>query len=204
MSSSKLQEVRFKCQQSGHCCCDPKIIVTTTFLDMYNLYQALENDFDYLLKKISFYRIESDVNLVSRKKLVLSSIQTSEGEIIPSLRKVKASNCVFYTKPNCSIYQYRPQACKNYPITYLDSKSKNQIIWAKNSQKTCPGIGKGKPLSLNRLIQEKKTTLEVIKTHNDLIHELNTEAAKGEPLTAREVLWMFIVYAEKFSSPKEG
>ena len=53
------------------------------------------------------------------------------------------------------------------------------------------------------IIQEGKMTLEDIQTHNDLINELNTEALKGTPLSAREVIWLFIVYAEKYLSTKE-
>jgi len=200
LSSSDPSESRFECQQSGNCCCDPKIIVTTTFLDMLNLYQASENNFDYLLKKISFYRIQSEIGSKIRRRMVLSSIHTSDGEIIPGLRKVNGLNCVFYTKPDCSIYQYRPQACKNYPITFPKNNSEKQIIWAKDSEIKCPGIGKGKPLSLTEISQKRKETHEIILTHNELIRELNIEAKKGNALSAREVIWMFIVYAEKFIS----
>ncbi len=203
MSSAKPPEFYFECQQSGFCCCDPKIIVTTTFLDIHSLYLALEREFEYLLKKLSFYRIDTDLSPELRKKLVLSAIHTTDGEIIPGLRKINGQNCVFYTRPNCSIYRYRPRACKNYPIAFLGNKSKNRFIWAKDSEKVCPGVGKGRLLSLTTLIQEGKMTLEDIQAHNDLINELNTEASKGTPLSAREVIWLFIVYAEKYLSTKE-
>jgi Fe-S-cluster containining protein len=170
---------------------------------VYSLYQALDNDFDYLLKKISFYRIETDLTSVSREKLVLSTIKTSDGEVIPGLRKINGQNCVFYSKPNCSIYHSRPRACRNYPIAFLDSRSKNQFLWAKDSEQTCPGIGKGKLLILSSVVQKGKITLEEIKAHNDFVNELNTEAAKGKPLSAREMIWMFIVYAEQISSAQK-
>ena len=194
----KPQDIRFECQQSGHCCCDPKIVVTTTFLDVSSLYLATERDFDYLLKKLAFYRIETDLSPESRKKMVLSSIHSADGEIIPGLRKINGQNCVFYSKPKCSIYQNRPRACKNYPIVFLDTQSKNQFIWAKDAKKTCPGIGRGNTLALTSVIEEGKITMEEIRIHNELVDELNVEASKGKPLSAREVIWLFIVYAEKY------
>ncbi len=200
MSNSPPLDVRFECQQSGHCCCDPQIIVTTTFLDIFQIFSQLDGDFEYLLKKLTFYRVETDLNLELRKRLVLTPVQTSDGKIIPGLMKINGLNCVFYSKPNCSIYNSRPRACRNYPIAFLGAEAEAPFIWAKDSKETCPGIGKGIPLSFPSVIQQGKITLEEINTHNDLVHELNIEASKGKPLSAREVVWMFIVYAEKYSS----
>ena len=135
-----------------------------------------------------------------RKKLVLPSIKTSDGEIIPGLRKINGQNCTFYAKPNCSIYNSRPRACRNYPIAFLEDQTENPFIWAKDSVNTCPGIGKGSSLEIQMIIEEGKKTLNEIKAHDELVYELNTEASKCNPLSAREVIWMFIVYAEKYSS----
>ncbi|MFX0015136.1 MAG: YkgJ family cysteine cluster protein [Promethearchaeota archaeon] len=189
-----LEEKRFKCQQSGHCCCDPKIIVTLTFRDLFRLYSALDNDFRILLQKISFYTLkESSPSL--QKQMVLKPIQTSQGTAIPGLRK-KKEICVFYHLPNCIIYPSRPLSCRNYPLAFVKEEKQLICTWAKNSQKTCPGIGKGSPLSLQYIEQLGKRSFNEIEKHNQIVREINVEADSNRPLTAREALWILVTYGE--------
>ncbi|MHA1237512.1 MAG: hypothetical protein ACTSQ9_07640, partial [Candidatus Hodarchaeales archaeon] len=53
---------RFQCQQSGHCCCDPNIIVTLTFMDVFDLFLAMDKDFESLLVKLTFYKFEKKID----------------------------------------------------------------------------------------------------------------------------------------------
>ena len=200
MNCFQFQDIRFECQQSGHCCSDPGILVTLTFHDIYNLYQALDNDFEYLIKKLTFFRLDADLDDEIRERLVLEAVHTVEGEVIPGLKKINGHNCTFYSYPNCTIYQNRPRACRNYPFTFYKKQNQTEFIWAKDAEKNCPGIGKGPSINVDKLLNSGHKTLTEIKSHNELIDQLNIEADKGNPLTAREAIWMFIVYGEKISS----
>ena len=192
--------VRFQCQQSGHCCCDPGILVTLTFFDVYRLYQLLENDFEYMIKKLTFFKVDNSFDESMRKKLVLEAIQTKEGNIVPGLRKIAGKNCTFYKQPNCIIYSSRPRACRNYPFAFSRKKEHIEVLLAKDANKNCIGIGKGPSLPISGLYKQGRETLGEIDLHNEFIKELNIEASKGNPLSAREAIWMFIVYGEKLAS----
>ena len=202
MKFPKGKNYRFQCQQSGHCCCDPNIIVTLTFMDVFDLYLAMDQDFESLLRKLTFYTFEEKINENQRKKLVLPAISTSDGDVIPGIMKTNGVNCVFYLKPNCSIYNNRPLACKNYPYTFLDHENERNFSWAKNAEKTCPGISEGKLIDYSYVEKNGKITSDNLNMHTSLTQELNTEAANGKPLTVREIVWIFIVYGEKIRYQK--
>lgn len=189
-------EIRFKCQQSGHCCVDSKIIVTLTFKDIYELFTAVGCDFRLLLQKIAFYTLDSSTTPLIQKQMVLEPIETTQGKVLPGLRKLRGKSCVFYSHPNCAIYPNRPLACRNYPFTFLEENERVFCAWVKDSQKTCPGIGKGFPQSLKEIEILGKQFFEDIKTHNNVVHELNVEAKNGRPLTVREALWVLVTYGE--------
>ncbi|MFX1504893.1 MAG: YkgJ family cysteine cluster protein [Promethearchaeota archaeon] len=195
MDLSFLGDRRFKCQQSGHCCSDTNIIVTLTYRDLFRLFTLLEKDFRRLLQKISFYKLNQP-NQVLQEQMVLEPIQTSEGDIIPGLRKIKEF-CTFFAHPNCKIYSDRPMSCRSYPLAFLKKEKQLICTWVKNSQKTCPGIGKGSVLSQRFIQNLGKDYLQVIETHNHVVRELNKEALNGRPLTARGALWILISYGEK-------
>ncbi|MFX1516093.1 MAG: YkgJ family cysteine cluster protein [Promethearchaeota archaeon] len=195
MDLSFLGERRFECQQSGHCCSDSNIIVTLTYQDLFRIFVLLQKDFRRLLQRISFYKL-TQPDQVLQEKMVLKPIQTSEGDIIPGLRKLNEI-CTFYAHPDCQIYPKRPMSCQSYPLAYIKQGQKIICTWVKNSQNTCPGIGKGNVLS-HRFIQNLGTRyLHEIETHNQVVRELNKEALNGRPLTARGALWVLISFAEK-------
>ena len=192
--------IRFQCQQSGHCCCDPGIVVTLTFFDVYRLYQFLENDFEYMIKKLTFFKLDNSFDESIRKRLVLEAIQTQEGNVVPGLKKISGENCIFYKQPNCTIYSSRPKACRNYPFAFSREREHIEVLFAKDASKNCIGIGKGSSLPISGLYKQGRETLREINQHNEFINELNIEASKGNPLSAREAIWMFIVYGEKLAS----
>ncbi len=200
MKISEPKEIRFQCQQSGHCCCNSKIIVTLTSTDVYNLYLAVDKDFESLMRKLTFYKFEKQPKVHQRKKLVLPAISTSDGEVIPGIKKINGLNCTFYNKPNCSIYPNRPLACKNYPFTYLSKGKGSKFAWAKNAEKSCPGVGEGAIVKTSYIKRNGEETANSLNMHTNFIQELNTEASNGYPLSVREVIWMFIVYGEKMKN----
>ena len=171
-------------------------------MDVYNLYQAVEQDFEVLIRKLSFYKFEKKASEKQKIKLVLPTVSTSDGDIIPGIKKINGLNCTFFTQPNCSIYHNRPLACRNYPFTFLRDKTSLKFSWAKNAEKTCPGIGKGEIVDVSYIKQSGDLTLNSLSLHKNLIQELNTEVDRGNPLSAREVIWMFIIYGEKIQAQK--
>lgn len=132
-----------------------------------------------------------------KKQLVLKPIQTIEGSVIPGLRKNEEGPCVFYHSPNCLIYSNRPLACKNYPIAFLGEVKQISAVWAKNSLQSCPGIGKGSKINPNELKRLGKHVLKEINTHNNVVKDFNIEATEGNPLNAREALWVLVIFGEK-------
>lgn len=195
MDLVSLGEGRFECQQSGHCCSDPNIIVTLTYSDIFRLFNLLDKDFRILLQKVSFYKLNQP-NQILQEQMVLEPIQTSEGNVIPGLRKLKGF-CAFYSRPNCVIYQDRPMSCRSYPLAYIKRRERIACTWVKNSRKTCSGIGKGAVLSQRFIENLGKKFFQEIETHNYIVRELNKEALNGRPLTARGALWILITYGEK-------
>ncbi|MFW9904864.1 MAG: YkgJ family cysteine cluster protein [Candidatus Thorarchaeota archaeon] len=195
MDLSSLGRGRFECQQSGHCCSDSNIIVTLTYRDLLRLFKLLDKDFRTLLQKISFYKLNQS-NEVLQEQMVLEPIQTSEGDIIPGLRKIKEF-CTFYAHPNCKIYSERPFSCQTYPLAFIKKEKQFVCTWVKNSRKTCPGIGKGTVLSQQFIQDLAKRYFQEIETHNHIVKELNKEALNGRPLTARGAMWILISYGEK-------
>ncbi|UCG90728.1 MAG: YkgJ family cysteine cluster protein [Candidatus Heimdallarchaeota archaeon] len=196
MNGNFSREKRFTCQQSGHCCCDPDIIVTLTYRDLFRLFTVLYRDFRLFLQKISFYTLDSSSHPLIERHMVLEPILTSDGKIIPGLKKHLNKTCVFYSHPNCSIYSARPLSCRNYPLAFVKENKQIISVWAKNSQKTCPGIGKGSPQSLSSIEQRGEQTLEEIEKHNNVVKELNIEERNKRPLSAREALWTLVIYGE--------
>lgn len=196
MNGILFEKMRFTCQQSGHCCCDPNIIVTLTYRDLLRLFTTLYCDFRLLLQKISFYTLDSTTSPILEKQMVLETILTSDGKVIPGLKKHSKKICVFYSRPNCSIYSSRPLACRNYPLAFVKENELIMSTWVKNSPKTCPGIGKGSPLSQKNIEQRGKRFFKEIEKHNQVVRELNVEASNNRPLTAREALWTLIIYGE--------
>ncbi|MHA1969941.1 MAG: YkgJ family cysteine cluster protein, partial [Candidatus Hodarchaeales archaeon] len=133
MTAISLEEKRFKCQQSGHCCRDREIVVTLTYHDIFRLFSALNNNFQLLIQKITFFKMDKKVQKKVLKQLVLSPIQTSQGNVIPGLRKREDNSCIFYFPPNCSIYTNRPMACRNYPLAFVKKKNEISCVWGKKS-----------------------------------------------------------------------
>lgn len=193
-----LDDIKFTCQQSGKCCCNPNILVTLTYMDLSRLYRLFENDFHQTLRRITFYRFKKkDISPDLLKKVVLHPIHSSQGYIVPSLKKHENGVCTFYFKPNCSIHSDRPLACKNYPIAFDVKNDQLYCIWAKNAKSTCAGIGIGNLIPLNDLEKQGRYFLEETEKHNLIISEINHEESKGKPLSAREALWILIAYGEK-------
>ena len=133
-------------------------------------------------------------------KLVLPPILSTEGEILPVLRKKNENpECIFYDSSNhaCTIYKYRPLACRNFPLGFAEIDGKKTLTWNELGKEICPGINKGEDLTKEQLkgvINETETILKDFKT---IVEQLNVEAVNNNPLTPQEILYTLIYISSK-------
>lgn len=189
------KKIKFICQRTGNCCTDPSIIITLFFEDIFKLFGVCENNFERLLKILTFYKVD-DMNVEEITKLVLPPVKTTDGLIIFGLRKDK-NVCYFYFDKGCKIYNNRPLACQNYPFTFQKKNGKKVVNWAKGSLKKCNGIGKGSPIPKTDIINLSDKFFWNLKQHQKVIEEINNEYDNGKPLSSREALVVLLAYAEK-------
>lgn len=203
--------MKFSCKNSGKCCSHPNIVVTVTHEDVLRLMKTVK-DFPSLISRIQFM-IDPDSHQKNKlsngkeKKTVFDNLITSSGEGFFILRRIGLNNCSFYDVGGriCTIHQYRPQACRNFPFSFSKLKDSNQIIatWVNTAKGFCPGIENGIDYDLEylRLVGEKTTS--VIESYNKIIEELNKETQNNKPITPQEALMTIFLYTEKNNSIKE-
>ena len=120
--------IRFKCQGSSNCC------VTRGS----NGYVFLSN------KDLSRLAKYFNMSLIKFKK---NYCQTTNGFI--HLKETrKNGECIFLNKKKCTVYKARPTQCRPWPFWPENMNSK---IWNKEIVNFCPGIGKGKMISKDKI-----------------------------------------------------
>lgn len=75
------------------------------------------------------------------------------------IRKNQTGKCVFLNKDSCTVYALRPLVCRFYPFKLKPRKRGGHLFSFTNE---CPGIGKGKRLTLEEfreLMREAKDRL---------------------------------------------
>lgn len=187
--------MQFSCQRTGICCTHPNIVITLTHEDLWTLYEETR-DIDELQQIIQFLIPNPDN---SAEKLVLQTIQTTNGKGLFILRKNKQHQCIFYNvkEKSCQIHTLRPQACRNFPFAFTKINDQIHISLVKGANTFCEGIGKGKDYSQKELKKIGVNSLEVLKQYNNIINEINREALEEQPLTPQEALITILVVAEK-------
>lgn len=134
--------MKFKCDRSGRCCKSlHKNSVVLHGKDIIRLYRGLGRvDIFKLLKKVP-------VNLID----VYVKFDDDEGII--SLEK-KDGTCVFYDD-KCTIYEYRPDICRNYPFNYqvheIEQDGKTFNLFRLFSYVECEGVGVGDEVDVEDL-----------------------------------------------------
>ena len=190
----------FTCQRSGKCCTHPHIVVTLTHMDLWVLFEQVQNIED-LLKLIQFIVLDLEEE---QKELVLHKIQTTQGQGMFILRKHADNRCIFYdeSKSACNIHEFRPQACRNFPFAFTAKNNHIQVSLVKDAHSFCMGIGKGKDYKKKELENIGKHTLDVITEYNETVAEINKESVSNKALTPQDALVTLLLVAEKYKENK--
>ena len=131
--------IKFECQGSSKCCVSRG---SHGFVYMSN------ND----LKRLANYFD------ISNQKFKDRYCDRTDGYL--HLKEInKNGNCQFLNETKCSVYKDRPEACRSWPFW---KENMNAKTWNKEIVNFCPGIGKGKLLSLSKI---------ETKINNDLKNE---------------------------------
>ena len=136
--------IKFTCQSSSNCCISRG-----------------SHGFVFLSKK-DINRLAIHFNLLF-KEFINKFCQTSNGFI--HLKEIrKNGECIFLKNKKCNVYKARPTQCRTWPFWPENMNSK---VWDKDVVNFCPGIGKGKTVSKDRinkiLIKDKKNSNEIYK-----------------------------------------
>ena len=129
------KKLRFECQRCGRCCKSPEGFVFISTDDLEQLATRLN---------ITNRALQRDWCTRFHKFIVLKNKPNGE--------------CIFYTEidgePRCKVYTARPMQCRTYPFWQQNLISPDS--WAKEKL-VCPGIGKGKVVSQDRIEEALKS-----------------------------------------------
>ena len=136
--------IRFKCEGSANCCVS-RGSHGYVFLSNNDLFRLAKN-------------FKLSINDFKKKYC-----QTSDGFI--HLKEIrKNGECIFLENKKCGVYKARPTQCRTWPFWPENMNSK---IWNKEVVNFCPGIGKGKLISkekINKIIElDKRNTREIYR-----------------------------------------
>lgn len=126
--SKHLKHLRFECTGCGNCCTGNPRDYWVEVSDREQRRIA-----DYLGISLRWLR---------RRYLV----REDEGDGL----SMRGNACVFLDGKRCRIYPARPTQCRTYP--YWPELLGSRAAWQAEA-KRCEGIGRGKPLSENRVIK---------------------------------------------------
>ena len=147
MIEKKLIEkgIKFKCQGSSNCCVSR---------GTYGYVYLTKND---LLRFSKYFKIST---LLFKKKYC----QYSDGYM--HLKEVnKNGNCIFLKNKKCSIYKARPTQCRTWPFWKENMNAKK---WNNHIKNFCPGVGKGKKYSYDKILKKIKKD---VKNEMNIIKE---------------------------------
>tara|TARA_B110000438_G_C15545004_1_gene534421 strand:+ start:70 stop:519 length:450 start_codon:yes stop_codon:yes gene_type:complete len=132
--------IRFECQGSSNCCVSRGSygFVYLSNLDIKKLSQYFN------LKKNKFIKLYCD----------------RKDGFIHLKEKSKNGDCQYLVKKRCSVYNARPTQCRTWPFW---EENMNAKTWNQDISSFCPGIGKGKNISkekINEYIKKDKLNEE--------------------------------------------
>ena len=120
--------VKFECQGSSNCCVSR---------NSYGYVYLSKFDLKRLLK---FFKLESDI--------FIKKFCSKKNGYLHLKEKDKTGNCIFLNDKKCTIYVSRPEQCRTWPFWPENMNSKT---WKNDIVNFCPGIGKGKFFSYDRI-----------------------------------------------------
>jgi hypothetical protein len=197
---SFVENMKFACQRSGNCCSHSKIMITLTHEDLLMLLQAVQSP-EKLESVISFLKFEEnldqDIKNAVKEQLIINGIKTTEGELIPILKKKKEnSECIFYDRNthNCQIYPYRPLACRMFPLGFTNIAGRKAITWNSMGLNICPGINKGQEIEKEEMKNLIIVAERAISTTNKIIESINAEALEKQNLLSSKEAVLMLLY----------
>jgi hypothetical protein len=163
LGKAKLKEFQFECQRCGNCC---NTIEGYTFLELAELFelsQKLKKSLKTLLEEYIEFREEP------------LKLKGKEYRFKFFTTKQKNGACVFLQSQKCSIYEFRPFQCRQFP--FCNEILNNEKI-LKEIRKSCHGFGKGKKFTAEeiqqRLTLDNQFRLKVFK-NSDFLNSLEIE-----------------------------
>ncbi len=130
--------IRFQCQGSGNCC-------------------VSRGSYGYVyLSNVDIKKLAKNLNL-TKKNFLKDFCDKTDGYIHLKELKKNKGDCIFLINKRCRVYKSRPIQCRTWPFwpENMDTKKWNDEI-----SKNCPGIGKGKIISKEKILKQLKTDYE--------------------------------------------
>jgi Fe-S-cluster containining protein len=136
--------VRFECQGSGRCCVSRGSygFVYMTLVDRVRMAKVLKMTTSAFTRK-----------------------HCAKSDGVWHLKDGTGPDCVFLEGGNrCGVYQGRPEQCRTWPFW---PEVMNAKTWKKEVAAFCPGIGKGKAISPEKIVE---ILARQIESESDLAH----------------------------------
>ena len=77
----------------------------------------------------------------------------------------KNGNCIYLKDKKCSVYKARPTQCRTWPFWKENMNAKK---WNNHIKNFCPGVGKGKKYSYDKILKKIKKD---VKNEMNIIKE---------------------------------
>ena len=162
---ASLTNFKFHCTKCGACCSYPGLIVNVTPRDVRGLAKHLKVDANALLKVLAFYQVEPDETMDEaeiQERMVFPALKTHKGMAFLGLLKQPSGQCTFLKDNKCSIYPARPRICQSFPFTYKKTGNGITISIAKFAVNSCPGIGQGEYVNVEKVKETGQSILKEI------------------------------------------
>jgi len=162
---ASLSSFHFHCTKCGACCSYPGLIVNVTPRDMRVLVKHLKVDASALLKVLAFYQVEPDGDIdesAIQERMVFPALKTHKGMAYLGLLKQASGQCIFLKDNKCSIYPARPRICQTFPFTFKKSGNGMTTTIAKFAASSCPGIGQGEVVNVEKVKDTGRSILQEI------------------------------------------
>lgn len=166
---ASLKNFAFHCTKCGACCSYPGMIVNVTPRDVRTLVRYLKVDASALLKVLAFYQVEPNDTMdeaTIQERMVFPALKTHKGLAFLGLLKQPSGQCLFLKNNKCSIYPARPRICQSFPFTYKKAGNGMSTTMAKFAAKSCPGIGQGENVNVEKV---KETGRFILKEIDEML-----------------------------------
>ncbi len=152
--------INFRCTKCGACCSDPRLFITVTVQDIHRWFLFGE-ELKTVLNVIGFYVFNQKEIELLQEKLLTIPLETEKGPAFIGMLRGAGGRCVMLDEEKkCKIYELRPLACRQFPIGISeDSNKRNTIIGISPfAVKICEGLGKGKRIKTEEMLELAKDT----------------------------------------------